>query len=200
MSLESISKIADFLGKARETVTKAVKSAGMTPVIRGKAHLYESREVAPLLFDALNPDELDLTAERARLAHHQANKAHIESDVLAGKLVPAEDVERHWSEMVAASRAKLLSLPQRIAQVAVAGRTIREIEASCRQEVYDALNELGRGVPEGNAGVDPATDDDGSGMGGGEKVSKPRSKRGTRKMEKRQGAALDSADGVVKSV
>ena len=165
MPLKSISEIADFLGKARETVTKAVKAAGMTPIVEGRSHLYESREVAPLLFDALNPDELDLSKERARLAHHQANKTSLEEDTLRKRLLAADEVAQTWTEMVGAARAKLLAMPQRIAQIAIAGNTIREIEESVRNEVYGALSELAGDTQAGHASVDAAAPIDGGGMG-----------------------------------
>lgn len=202
MPLESITRIAEFTGKAKETVSKVVKAAGLKSVAGGKtgrAHLYESRDVVPLLFDALDPDQLDLSKERARLAHHQANKVSLEEDTLRGKLVPVEEVKRNWCEMVAAARAKLLALPQRIAQVAVGGSSIREVEESARKEIYDALRELGGGAQPGGEGVDsPAAPDD-SAVGRGKKGAQSRGKRGARKVAKPKGATHRRADGGAKS-
>lgn len=195
MSLESVSRLADLTGRAKETVSKAVKAAGLTPIVRGKAHLYESREVIPLLFDALDAEQLDLTKERARLAHHQANRTQLEEDALRGRLVPIEDVERNWSEMIAAARAKLLALPQRIAQIAIAGTTIRDIEQSCRDEIYGALSELGGGSQPGGEGVAAAAAADGGRVGGSKKASQSRGKRGAGKVAKRKGAASGRANG-----
>lgn len=82
--------------------------------------------------------------ERARLTHHQANKTALEERQLEGVLIPAVDVEAAWSDMVLAARAKLLALPGKLATVAVASTTLREIEDAARTEVYAALMELSR--------------------------------------------------------
>lgn len=144
---KSIRQLTELTGFDRDTVKKRLDRANLAPIKSGRSHMYETRDALPALYCVIDDASLDLNAERARLAHFQANKADLEAQRAQGKLVPVEEVERHWSEMVAASRAKLLSLPQQIAQVAIAGRDIREVEAATRSVLYDALTELGKGVP-----------------------------------------------------
>jgi len=87
----------------------------------------------------------DLEAERARLAHHQANLAAMEEEVKRKNLIPADVVESRWQSLAANVRAKLLNLPGRGA-VAVAGlSTVQEIERELRRLVYEALRELAAG-------------------------------------------------------
>lgn len=87
----------------------------------------------------------DLTEERARLAHHQANLAAMDEEVKRKNLIPVEVVTAEWCNQAANIRAKLLNLPGRGA-VAVAGMgTVQEIEKELRTLVYDALRELAAG-------------------------------------------------------
>lgn len=87
----------------------------------------------------------DLEAERARLAHHQANLAALDEEVKRKNLIPADVVESRWQALAANVRAKLLNLPGRGA-VKVAGlESVQEIEKELRALVYEALSELAAG-------------------------------------------------------
>lgn len=143
MPRESTSKIAEWTGMARPTVIKRLKEAGMKPQVEGKAHLWETREALPILYEAIaQTGEYDLTAERARLAHHQANNESLKECQARGELIPAEQVQSRWAAMVMAMRAKLLALPGRLATKAMAATTLREVEDYVVDEIYLALDEL----------------------------------------------------------
>lgn len=84
----------------------------------------------------------DLEAERARLAHHQANLASLEERTQRSELIPADVVQSRWQAIAANVRARLLNLPGRGA-VKVAGlQSVQEIEKELRALVYEALREL----------------------------------------------------------
>lgn len=51
MSMESISALAELTGKDRRTISRLIRAARLKPVIKGKAHLYESQAVLPLIYD-----------------------------------------------------------------------------------------------------------------------------------------------------
>ena len=143
MSLESTSRLAELTGMARETVAKRLKEAGMTPEVQGKAKMWETRDALPILYDAVaEAGQYDLTAERARLAHHQANNEQLKECQARGELIPAEQVQSRWAAMVMAMRAKMLALPGRLASKAMTATTIREVEDYAREEIYFALDEL----------------------------------------------------------
>lgn len=91
-----------------------------------------------------NEDGFDLVAERARLAHHQANIAALDEDVKRKTLIPAERVKEKWQDMKAAARARLLALPTRLAASCV-GLEETDIERTARVIVNQALDELSRG-------------------------------------------------------
>ena len=86
----------------------------------------------------------DLTGERARLAHHQANIAALDEDVKRKTLIPAEQVRAKWQDMLASFRARLLALPTRIAASCV-GLDEPSIERAARELVHQSLDELSRG-------------------------------------------------------
>ena len=84
-----------------------------------------------------------LADERARLAHHRANLIAHDEEVRRGSLLPLEDVRRKWEELFASARARLLSLPPRLAS-ACANREAVEVETTARDIVNEALTELSR--------------------------------------------------------
>ncbi len=91
---------------------------------------------------------LDLNEERARLAHHQANKTALEESLIKGEVVQTLDVINTWVAMVGAARAKLLALPVKCASRLVDGLTTDEKKAILEKEVRAGLSELsGSGLP-----------------------------------------------------
>jgi len=85
--------------------------------------------------------EYDLTDERARLAHHQANIAALDEEVKKKTLIPYDVVVARWQEITATIRAKLLSLPPQMAATC-AQSSKDEVEKESKRLVYQALNEL----------------------------------------------------------
>ena len=85
--------------------------------------------------------EFDLTEERARLSHHQANMARMDEQVKDGTLIPASIVLTEWQNTAASVRAKLLALPSRLA-VTCPGGTTEEIEAKSDELIREVLEEL----------------------------------------------------------
>jgi phage terminase Nu1 subunit (DNA packaging protein) len=115
---------------------------------KGNAKTYESKDALPLLYGyGADPDTTyDLTEERARLAHHQANNEKLKEDQLRGSLIPEDIIKEHGAGMVAAFRAKLLSLHNKIRNkfTSLSKDVIDEIQR-LHQE---ALEELGTdGIP-----------------------------------------------------
>lgn len=106
------------------------------------AGLWIRTRIAADFTTSLDGQAYDLEAERARLAHHQANLAAMEEDVKRKSLIPADVVKSEWCTQAANIRAKLLNLPGRGA-VKVAGLdSVQEIEKELRALVYEALREL----------------------------------------------------------
>lgn len=88
--------------------------------------------------------DLNLAHERARLAKLQADKVELDLAKMRGDLIPADEVEREWSDIIAAVRARLLALPSQAAAELAGKVPRREVEALVRRVVYQALRELAR--------------------------------------------------------
>lgn len=143
---KSIRQLAEETGFDRQTVTNRLRRAKLKPTKSGRAHLYDTREALPAIYCLVDDASLDLTAERARLAHWQSIRAELDAKARQGELVPAKDVEATWCDLVGRARSKLLNLPSQLAPVVMAGRDRREIEETARRIVYEALTELGGGA------------------------------------------------------
>ena len=85
------------------------------------------------------------------MCHHRASKAALESGLLNGELLRAEDVLQAWGTIVSEIRSGMLGLPTRLAQVAISATSLREIETACRVEIYAVLEKLASGADNDNA-------------------------------------------------
>jgi phage terminase Nu1 subunit (DNA packaging protein) len=127
-----------------------------------------------------NDDGVD---QRDRLAAAQAEKAEAENAIRRGELADTNAVSAMWSEMIAAARAKLLSLPTKLSSQIANVSDVGAIAAIIRTEVYAALAELAvpqQGANEGAGNVETAVDHDGQRVGRRKKAPEQRVKRGAR--------------------
>jgi hypothetical protein len=137
----SISELSNLTGMDRRRIGRALTDLRPEKGPKG-ALLYESTEALPSLY--LSPDDgdtYDLTQERARLAHHQANKAALEAQELRGALIAIEQVAEVVGDEYANVRAKLLALPTKAAPVLV-GLSTMAIKRALDDLVSEALEEL----------------------------------------------------------
>jgi phage terminase Nu1 subunit (DNA packaging protein) len=135
-------------GLVREGVIPPVKGPGGLDLdacrvayirnLRGKAAGRIRQAPAP------SADGLELNAERARLAHHQANKAELDEQTVRGDLVRAEDVTKAVSDAFRRVRARLLSLPSKITPVVLGSTDAVEVKNAIEGGVMEALAELTR--------------------------------------------------------
>lgn len=139
--LISITQLHNLTGQDRRRITKAVANLRYEKGEKG-AKLYESEQAIPLLYLSPNDAELDPNKERARLTHHQANIAALEEQELSGELVRRTDVVAEVSEAIANCRAKLLSLPPKLASVIVPMDDLHEVRGALQAGVHEALDEL----------------------------------------------------------
>lgn len=100
-----------------------------------------------------NADGLELNAERARLAHHQANKAALDEAETRGELLRADVVAQEVDNAFARVRARLLSLPAKLAPVVLGSTNLVEVKNSIEAGVFEALDELVAIASEDDAGT-----------------------------------------------
>ena len=110
---------------------------------------------------SVSDDQQEFNNQRERLAAAQAEKVETENRVRAGELVDAQEMIAIWSDLLAAVRSKLLSLPSKLGPQLINESDIAIVVARIRAEVYQALAELSES--DGSAGqgstAATATDD-----------------------------------------
>jgi len=137
----TVSALAVELGIDRRTIGKKVSDIEPTR-IKGTYKYYRMSEVARVVFGEGGSG--DLNAERTRLAKAQADKTELEVKQLTGELIPAGIISDEWGDIASTIRSKLLSLPIKIARVAIAAETLKEVEEVTRSEINLVLTELSR--------------------------------------------------------
>lgn len=154
----SVSRLAIELGLDRRTI--GGKLAGVAPAERLRAGpTYWMADVVRALF-AEPAGKLDLSNERAQLAHAQTQKVKLEVAQLQKELVPADQLADTWGNYVANARAKILGLGSKLAPRVAAEKSTQVCQAIIDAAVYEILSELKE------EGVRRASSDD-DGDGGG---------------------------------
>ena len=82
------------------------------------------------------------TKARAKEKIHHAKLAEYEEKKVSGALIEVDLVRAEWQQILANVRAKLLSLPTKLAAQAMSAGTLAEMEALLTEGVHEALQEL----------------------------------------------------------
>ncbi|MFE8033835.1 hypothetical protein [Thiohalocapsa marina] len=91
----------------------------------------------------------DYERERARLTKAQADRTELEAAELRGEMARAEDVIEAWGRMLGAARARLLSMPAKVAPRVRAATSDQIASGLIEAEVLEALEELSSdGLPD----------------------------------------------------
>ena len=139
-------EIAEIFGVARSTVDNWIhKGCPGEPPNKGcNQWQMDSAKVFRWLMNEGKP-ELDLVQEKARESIKRQKKLELEIEEKQRRLIPKEEVEKHWGEMISAARAKLLSLPTKISPGLLNRDSLPEVQAILKKHIYEALNELAQG-------------------------------------------------------
>ena len=89
-----------------------------------------------------------LLAEKTMHERAKRKIAELELAQMEGNLHDAEDIEREMTKMLAAFRARILSIPSKLAPKLIAQTEIAVIEDALQDEVHNALLELSEYDPE----------------------------------------------------
>ena len=147
---QSISELAHLTGMDRRRIRALLCDMPSEKGSKG-ALMFESVAALPLLY--LQPgdgDTFDLTDERARLAHHQANRAALEAEQLAGSLIEIEAVADVVGQEYLNVRSKLLAIPSRAAPQLI-GLSISAANGLLYDLICEALAELTADAPSAQA-------------------------------------------------
>lgn len=121
-------------------VTKAERGRyDLWPSIRGYIKFLQERKVNQ--WDS-GDDAGDWQKERARLTRAKADMAEMQAAILKGTVHEAKAVESVWTDHLLACRAKLLSMPKKLAPRVHGIEKLTSIETEIDAAITEALNEL----------------------------------------------------------
>jgi len=99
---------------------------------------------------------VNLIEAQARKMAAEAALAEIKLAKLRGEVVSVRDTEKTWSAFVGNFRAKVMTLPQRLAPVLAGQRDERVITKLLQDEFHQALDELSRTAIDADTLLDDA--------------------------------------------
>ena len=121
-------------------VTRAERGRyDLWPSIRGYIKFLQERKVNQ--WDS-GDDAGDWQKERARLTRAKADMAEMQAAILKGTVHEAKAVESVWTDHLLACRAKLLSMPKKLAPRVHGIEKLTSIETEIDAAITEALNEL----------------------------------------------------------
>ncbi len=88
-------------------------------------------------------------AARAKKEGHLAKLAELEEKEATGQLVKAEEVLKEWQNVITNVRARLLSLPSKLAAQGYGARSRGDLQRLLTEGINEALAELAGGHHEG---------------------------------------------------
>jgi len=143
--MASLEACADHLGVNAKVLQTMVRQSVLDKQDRGKYDIDEVRlqylkHIRNLAGN--NNNNLELGAERARLAKEQADAKEMENAVERGDLVYIEKVAKQFEQQLTKARNKLLAAPTKVAAEAHAAATVKEVREIIEEAIIEALDEL----------------------------------------------------------
>ena len=143
--MASLDDCAEHLGIQQATLSKLIKHGVIDKQDRGKydldevrlAYLKHIRNMA-----GNNNNNLELGAERARLAKEQADAKEMENAVERGDLVYIDHIVKQFEKQLMKCKTKLLAVPTKVAAEAHAAADVQEVQEIIESSVLEALSEL----------------------------------------------------------
>ncbi len=118
----------------------------------GRPRVFDSETVTAWLIDqalaeAGKTGTLDRSQEQAKLFKVQADRQTLALQRELGEMIPGAVVEKVWSGMTSAARARLLAVPSRLA-AECSGQPFEIIASRAEELIYQALEEIHAYNPE----------------------------------------------------
>lgn len=145
--MSSLGEIAQHLNTTQPALSKLIDDGVIDKQPRGQYDIDAVRSQYIKHFRAIASGraasgDLDLGAERARLAKEQADAKEMENAVERGELVYIEDVAKQFEAQLLKAKAKLLAMPSKIAAEVHASASVKEAKELIELNMQDALSEL----------------------------------------------------------
>ena len=143
--MATLSDCASHLGIDQSVLSRLIKEGIIDKQDRGKydvdaVRLQYLKHIRNLAGN--NNNNLELGAERARLAKEQADAKEMENAVERGDLVYIEKVAKQFEQQLTKARNKLLAAPTKVAAEAHAAATVKEVREIIEAAIIEALDEL----------------------------------------------------------
>jgi phage terminase Nu1 subunit (DNA packaging protein) len=171
----TLSEVATVCGVAPETVRRWVDQG--CPVLRksdgrkgGTGWKFSTHDVIEWRIArekrrSQSEEHIDLEEARRRKLAAEAELAEIEAAKQRGDVVPVEDVAKVVADQLTACRARLLSIPTKLAPVLISSTDLVECRALLEAAVDEALHELVGYAPDGDEGGTGREAEGGTGPG-----------------------------------
>lgn len=147
--------LASILDVSDRRVRQLVEEGVVDKVKTGTYELVPTIRKYILYLKIKNDNSADETTNEntymtEKTLHEKAKRqiSELELAQMQGKLHDSQDVEREMTKMLAAFRARMLSIPSKLAPRMIAQNEISIIEDALQNEVYSALQELADYDPE----------------------------------------------------
>lgn len=123
----------------RDLIARGIVPKGADLDAARKGYLRHLREVAA---NRVPTGALDPAQERAALDAERRRELELKNGEREGRLIDADEVGNTWTNLVLVAKARLLSIPSRVAYDVVRTTDLREAEKLLKGAIHDALREL----------------------------------------------------------
>lgn len=160
-------QLAEILGKSEEWLTQMQKDPSFPVLHRRKGRGgsdYESADVINWIERRSvnnligNQDAIDLEEGKRRKMAAEAGMAELELLKEQGRVVEIERVADEIGEQLSNFRAKMLSIPSKVAGQVYTAKDIKEIKGILDDAIYEALNEVAGINQEDSTGLTEESD------------------------------------------
>ncbi len=150
-------QLSEIIGKSEEWLTQMQKDPTFPILNKRKGRTgsdYETSEVILWIEKKSisnligNQDAIDIEEAKRRKMAAEAGLAELELQKEQGKVIYIEKIADEFGEQLTNFRAKMLSLPSKIAAQVFTAENVQEIRSIIEDSIHEALNEI-RGI--GNA-------------------------------------------------
>ena len=158
MSILTQPQAADLLGVTTRRL-RQLSQEDSPPPQDGNGQ-YPIKEFGQWLRKRSTPDEdLDYTAERARLAKEQADKTALDNEQKRGSMADVSVVAERWAALGTNIKTRMMSIPSKAAPSLAGTEDLAIIKATLEELIHDALSDLSGsapGLPAGTGAVQTA--------------------------------------------
>jgi|TARA_B100000315_G_scaffold40852_1_gene35687 hypothetical protein len=135
----TVSELRELTGTSRQAIYRHIEKAGLEPK-KGKKYVVD--DVLAAIVENRKEDSRHISVMREEKVRLECEILQIKIDEERGRLIPVELIEKDWRKMVTACKARLLTLPSRLAPQIPNCEGVKEIERAIKSGVCESLMEL----------------------------------------------------------